>query len=626
MEELARYASVPVINGLTKTLAPLPGDGRHPHLRGASRADPRRARSPGAATTTTSCRRWIDAAQRFDFALDIACPKELAAAAASASRRRAPAARRSSCARTLEAAVVGAAAVISDCWVSMGDEDEGRRHNLLAPYQVNATLMSRAAAGRDLHALPARPSRRGGHRRSDRRAAIGGVRRGREPAARAKGHSRLVPGSARDDGPRPPGRARFPTSDATTSSCPIAVEPLEHARPRRAARPGDRRHPQAPRLSRAGRAASSARRRRSRCCSARRSRWKAASSCRPRPTASADMLVVDFDAPSNLRALARFDEAALADDAALGGAGDLLGEGHLAFTIDPGGEVSRYQGVIALEGQGLEAGGAPLFRALRADPDLRPPRGRRERHARPARNWRAGGLMAQFLPAFAARGAGAPISIPGDAPPGVAAATPILEDDAWIEAKALAATTEDHELIDPTLVERAAALSPVSRARRARLRAAAVARRLPLLGRTYRRDVAAASRARSGPTWSATTARSASPANSARPTASSIPPTTRAERGALRGPMDMKAFADRLARVGAEIEAELDALLSPAARAGRAGDPGAPHRGDALRSVLGGGKRCAPVPVVENRARLRRAAGVAHAASAPRSSSCTAIR
>ena len=47
-------------------------------------------------------------------------------------------------------------AVISDCWVSMGDEDAGNRHNLLAPYQVNERLM--AVAGKDaifMHCLPA---------------------------------------------------------------------------------------------------------------------------------------------------------------------------------------------------------------------------------------------------------------------------------------------------------------------------------------------------------------------------------------------------------------------------------------------------------------------------------------
>ena len=47
-------------------------------------------------------------------------------------------------------------AVVTDCWVSMGDEDEGHRHNLLSPYQVNAKLMQ--AAAKDavfMHCLPA---------------------------------------------------------------------------------------------------------------------------------------------------------------------------------------------------------------------------------------------------------------------------------------------------------------------------------------------------------------------------------------------------------------------------------------------------------------------------------------
>ena len=109
------------------------------------------------------------------------------------------------------------------------------------------------------------------------------------------------------------------------------------------------------------------------------------------------MLVVDFDAPSHLRALARFDDAALAKRIASGGEGDLLGEGHLAFTVDPGGEMSRYQGVVALEGQGLERAAHAYFERSEQIPTLVrlavgqsvTPRGV---------EWRAGGLLAQFLP------------------------------------------------------------------------------------------------------------------------------------------------------------------------------------------------------------------------------------
>jgi hypothetical protein len=56
-----------------------------------------------------------------------------------------------------------------------------------------------------------------------------------------------------------------------------------------------------------------------------------------------DMLIVDFDAPANLRALARFDPAKLAQ-APGARSGDLLGFGHLALTIDPGSEMSRSKG------------------------------------------------------------------------------------------------------------------------------------------------------------------------------------------------------------------------------------------------------------------------------------------
>ena len=80
------------------------------------------------------------------------------------------------------------------------------------------------------------------------------------------------------------------------------------------------------------------------------------------------MLLVDFDAPSNLRALARFDKGRL--EAASQAGSDLLGNGHLAFTIDPGGDMNRYQGVIALEGQGLEAAAHHYFERSEQIPTL----------------------------------------------------------------------------------------------------------------------------------------------------------------------------------------------------------------------------------------------------------------
>jgi len=99
---------------------------------------------------------WVHAAQRFDFTIRIATPGELAPPASLVDWARTHGARME-LTNDPFAAVDGVDAVISDCWVSMGDEDEARRrHNLLSPYQVNARLM--AAAGKDavfMHCLPA---------------------------------------------------------------------------------------------------------------------------------------------------------------------------------------------------------------------------------------------------------------------------------------------------------------------------------------------------------------------------------------------------------------------------------------------------------------------------------------
>ncbi len=145
---------MPVINGLTKQSHPcqvmadiLTFEERKGPIRG------RKIAWSGDYNNVLSS--WIDASARFDFTLDIACPRELqpsaeriAAARAAGARIRSARIRRPR-SRTLLRS-------ISDCWVSMGDEDEGRRHNLLQPYQVNAGLMRAAASDAIfMHCLPA---------------------------------------------------------------------------------------------------------------------------------------------------------------------------------------------------------------------------------------------------------------------------------------------------------------------------------------------------------------------------------------------------------------------------------------------------------------------------------------
>jgi ornithine carbamoyltransferase len=155
LDELARYATVPVINGLTKrshpcqVMADLMTFEEH---RGP--VSGRKVAWSGDYNNVLSS--WIDAAQRFGFQLDIACPKEL-----QPPPERIATAKAGGADIVLRddpfAAVAGATAVISDCWVSMGDEKESRRrHNLLAPYQVNRELMRCAAPDAIfMHCLPA---------------------------------------------------------------------------------------------------------------------------------------------------------------------------------------------------------------------------------------------------------------------------------------------------------------------------------------------------------------------------------------------------------------------------------------------------------------------------------------
>lgn len=158
------------------------------------------------------------------------------------------------------------------------------------------------------------------------------------------------------------------------------------------------------------------------------------------------MLVVDFDAPDRVRACARFDKERLYD---VRGAGALLGHGHMALTIDQGPEMSRYQGVVALDGGTLEDAAHAYFRQSEQIPtkvrlavaeSLKPG----DAHA-----WRAGGMLVQFLPEAPER-MRTPDLDPGDAPEGVEPETQ-EEDDAWVEAQSLVGTVEDHELTDPTL-------------------------------------------------------------------------------------------------------------------------------------------------------------------------------
>ena len=165
-----------------------------------------------------------------------------------------------------------------------------------------------------------------------------------------------------------------------------------------------------------------------------------------------EMIVVDYDAPDRLRATARFDKdrvEALGQGAVK--TSELLGSGFLAMTIDQGSERSRYQGVVALEDQGFEEAAHQYFRQSEQIP-TRVRLAVAEQFEAGRRSYRAGGLLIQFLPTSPDRMRQGDLA-PGDIPEGHPSndLLPPAEDDAWVEAKSLVETVEDHELIDPAV-------------------------------------------------------------------------------------------------------------------------------------------------------------------------------
>lgn len=184
------------------------------------------------------------------------------------------------------------------------------------------------------------------------------------------------------------------------------------------------------------------------------------------------MLVVNYDAPGHLRGYASFDDRASDFDNADYDQGALLGSGHLALTVDPGGNLDRYQGIVALEGTSLTEAALNYFRQSEQLPTFLKLAVAREFTAAPAANeinepesdggrwvWRASGLMVQYV---ASEGG----STNQDADPGTdpsqhpsdndGVSDPIeyaSDDDKenWERTRLLAQTLEDHELLDSAL-------------------------------------------------------------------------------------------------------------------------------------------------------------------------------
>ena len=154
LKELARHATVPVINGLTDVSHPCQVMADLMTLE-EKRGDLGRqvvAWSGDSFNVTTS---WVEAAARFGFELRIASPKPLQPGPRVIAWARRENARVTVTEDPVEA-VRGADCVVTDTWTSMSIEDTGNRHNLLRPYQVNEKLMAEAKPDAlFMHCLPA---------------------------------------------------------------------------------------------------------------------------------------------------------------------------------------------------------------------------------------------------------------------------------------------------------------------------------------------------------------------------------------------------------------------------------------------------------------------------------------
>jgi ornithine carbamoyltransferase len=153
LDELARHATVPVINGLT--------DSSHPCQLMADVMTLQEKKGPlkgkvvaWSGDGNNVAASWVHAAVRFGFGLRIACPDGL-----SPPQRLFEWAQREGGQVRLTTdprdAVADADCVVTDTWISMGDKANVNRHNMLAPYRVDEYLMTHAKPDAIfMHCLP----------------------------------------------------------------------------------------------------------------------------------------------------------------------------------------------------------------------------------------------------------------------------------------------------------------------------------------------------------------------------------------------------------------------------------------------------------------------------------------
>ena len=154
VSDLAKYSDVPVINGLTYYSHPCQ------IMADIMTYEEHRGSLEGKTVTWVGdynnvLTSWLHAAEHFDFTMRVAVPDELMTDFTVIDRLKGRGVKIEMC-DTAEAAADASDLIITDTWVSMGDDDAEHRHNLLKPYQVNTNLMGLAKDDAlFMHCLPA---------------------------------------------------------------------------------------------------------------------------------------------------------------------------------------------------------------------------------------------------------------------------------------------------------------------------------------------------------------------------------------------------------------------------------------------------------------------------------------
>ncbi len=145
------------------------------------------------------------------------------------------------------------------------------------------------------------------------------------------------------------------------------------------------------------------------------------------------MLVADYRTGGGMRGTASFDAAQVAAHDRVTTPWALVGDGHMAMTVDQGADSERYQGIVGLEGNNLDDAMAAYFRQseqIRASLRVGVSRAANGNEA----GWRAGCVLIQQQPDT-----------------GGAERPPAWDDDSWEHAVHFVETVKTDELTSPSL-------------------------------------------------------------------------------------------------------------------------------------------------------------------------------